>query len=50
MVITKGAELAGAIVLPSATTFESILVHSADHTEQQLAAVGEPFTAEQARA
>ena len=49
VVITKGAQLADAIVLPSATTFESILVHSADHTEQQLAAVGEPFTAEQAR-
>ncbi len=49
VVITKGAELAGAIVLPSTTTFESILVHSAGHTEQRLASVGEPFTAEQAR-
>ena len=38
-----------AIVLPSTTTFESMLVHSPASTEQQLAAVGEPFTAEQTR-
>ena len=50
VVITKGADLPDAIVLPSRYTFESVLVHSAEATDQQLASVGEPFTAAEARA
>jgi 6-phosphofructokinase 2 len=50
VVITKGADLPDAIVLPARYTFESVLVHSADATDQQLASVGEPFTAAEARA
>ncbi len=49
VVITKGAELPDAVVLPSRSTFESVLVHSPEATDQQLAAVGEPFTAAEAR-
>jgi sugar/nucleoside kinase (ribokinase family) len=51
VVITKGADLPGAtLVLPSETAFASILAHSAEGTQQELAAVGEPFTAEETHA
>ncbi len=48
-VITKGADLPDAIVLPSRFTFESVMVHSAEGTQQELRAVGEPFTPDEAR-
>ena len=44
VVITKGAELPDASCCHRGTTFESVLVHSPEATDQQLAAVGEPFT------
>jgi pfkB family carbohydrate kinase len=49
VVITKGGELDGALLLPWRTPVRSVLLHRPDGLEQRLDDVGEPFTAAEVR-
>ncbi len=44
VVVVKGVPIPEAVVTIAGTPFQSVLVHSEHGTEQELAAVGDPFT------